>query len=204
MPRPPAVSARACHCTATRFTHARAWILFTTPQHALRFYRRSSGQAKGVTGKYMARGWWTPPLGPHDAWSLEKSQIEALDPNAIVSITDHDNIEAPVSLQVLEECQGTPISVEWTVPFGPTFFHLGVHNLPPCRARALWAEMDDYRQNPDEARLSEILTALASLHSVLLVFNHPLWDEHGIGQTAHRDAVLEFLRRFEPSLHALE
>src|ERR1700733_3107369 len=177
----------------------RAPILSAAIRRGESVYRKIHGEPLD-----LARGWWTPPLGPHDAWSLEKSQIEALDRNAIVSITDHDNIEAPVSLQVLEECQGTPISVEWTVPFGRTFFHLGVHNLPACQSRALWAEMDDYRQNPDEARLGEILTALVSFHSVLVVFNHPLWDEHGIGQTAHRDAVLEFLRRFEPSLHALE
>jgi hypothetical protein len=152
----------------------------------------------------FSRGWWTPPLGAHDAWLLEKSQIEGLDRNALVSLTDHDNIEAPVSLQVLDECRGTPISVEWTVPFGPAFFHLGVHNLPAAQARSLWAEMDSYRQRPDEARLPEILRALASLDQVLIVFNHPLWDESGIGHAAHRDIALEFLRRFGTSLHALE
>ncbi len=152
----------------------------------------------------LTRGWWTPPLGPHDGWLLEKSQIEALNQDAIVSITDHDNIEAPVSLQVLDECRGTPISVEWTVPFGPTFFHLGVHNLPAGRARMLWTEMDSYRQKPGGSHLNDLLPALASMDQVLIVFNHPLWDERGIGQAAHRETALEFLRRFGPSLHAVE
>jgi hypothetical protein len=152
----------------------------------------------------LARGWWTPPLGPHDAWTVEKSQIEALDRNAIVSLTDHDNIDAPVALQVLDECRGTPISVEWTVPFGPTFFHLGVHNLPPNRARDLWTEMDRYREEPRENRLCEILAELASMEDVLVVFNHPMWDERGIGRAAHRELVSEFLRRFSASVHALE
>ena len=166
MRRPPPGSARACLCTVTLCTRARvldfiyqaatrAPILSAAIRHGEGVYRRRHGASLDLT-----RGWWTPPLGPHDAWLLEKSQIEALDQNAIVSITDHDNIEAPVSLQVLDECRGTPISVEWTVPFGPTFFHLGVHNLPAGEARMLWAEMDSYRQKPDEARLHEILTAL--------------------------------------------
>ncbi|MGP0076147.1 MAG: hypothetical protein ACLPWF_29860 [Bryobacteraceae bacterium] len=177
----------------------RAPILSAVMRHGAAVYRKRHKATLDLT-----RGWWTPPLGPHDAWLLEKSQIEALDRNAIVSLTDHDNIEAPVSLQVLDECRGTPISVEWTVSFGPTFFHLGVHNLPAARAREIWADMDSYRQKPHDARLGEILTALASIEQVLIVFNHPLWDERGIGQAAHRDVTLEFLRRFGPHLHALE
>lgn len=152
----------------------------------------------------LSRGWWTPPLGPHDAWLLEKSQIEALDQNAIVSLTDHDNIEAPVSLQVLEECRGTPISVEWTVPFGPTFFHLGVHNLPAARARAIWREIGEYQQSPDEEKLAGHLEMLSNLEQVLVVFNHPLWDEKRIGQQEHREAVLRFLRKFGRWIQALE
>ncbi|MGA2878188.1 MAG: hypothetical protein ABSG13_04495 [Bryobacteraceae bacterium] len=177
----------------------RAPILSAAIRQGERVYRRIHGAALD-----LKRGWWTPPLGPHDAWLLEKSQIETLGGNAIVSITDHDSIEAPVSLQVLDECQGTPISVEWTVPYGPTFFHLGVHNLPASGARALWAEMDGYRQRPDEDRLPELLLALASLNQALIVFNHPLWDERGIGQAAHREVVMKFVRRFGSNLHALE
>src|SRR5262249_25677432 len=78
----------------------------------------------------LAQGWWTPPLGPHGAWKLEASQLRKLSLQPLVSLTDHDNIEAPVSLQLLEDSAGAPISVEWTVPVSGTFFHLGVHNLP--------------------------------------------------------------------------
>jgi hypothetical protein len=177
----------------------RAPLLSAVLRHGAAVYRKRHGATLD-----LARGWWTPPLGPHDAWLLEKSQIETLDRNAIVSLTDHDNIEAPVSLQVLDECRGTPISVEWTVPFGSTFFHLGLHNLPAARARDIWADLDGYRQNPSDPRLTEILAALASIEQVLIVFNHPLWDERGIGPAAHRDVMLQFLRRFGTSLHALE
>jgi hypothetical protein len=178
---------------------ARFPILSAVVRRGERVYRRFNDAELD-----LARGWWTPPLGPLDAWLLETAQIESLHQNAIVSITDHDNIDAPASLQVLAECRGTPISVEWTVPFGPTFFHLGVHNLPPSGARELWAGMDEYRRHPQEARLQGILSALAALPQVLIVFNHPLWDERGIGQCAHRETALQFLQRFGAAIHALE
>jgi hypothetical protein len=152
----------------------------------------------------LARAWWTPPLGPHQAWRLEGSQIAALELDPLVSLTDHDDIEAPVSLQVLEESKGAPISVEWTVPFQKTFFHLGVHNLPPADARSLFQEMDAWRRAPLERGLEEILATLAESPGVLVVFNHPLWDERGIGQQAHRAAVGEFLARFGSRVHGLE
>ncbi|HLH41873.1 MAG TPA: hypothetical protein VKV74_02715 [Bryobacteraceae bacterium] len=152
----------------------------------------------------LTRAWWTPPLGPHQAWRLEAAQLEGLNLHPLVSLTDHDDIEAPVSLQVLEECHGSPISVEWTVPFQNTFFHLGVHNLPPSSARGFFQEMDAFRRAPRESCLGEILEALAKSPGVLIVFNHPLWDELGIGQQAHRFAAAEFLARFGRRLHALE
>lgn len=168
--------------------------------------RRGERRYREVHGTELdlSRAWWTPPLGPHEAWKLEKSQIEELGLDALVSLTDHDEIEAPVSLQVLDECRGTPVSVEWTVPFGSTFFHLGVHNLAPARARALFTEMASYRPGAREAHLQEILSALCADPEILVVFNHPLWDEKGIGQNAHNAIVKRFLGCFGPSLHALE
>ena len=52
----------------------------------------------------------------------------------MVSLTDHDDIEAPSTLHVLPEMGDVPISLEWSAPYGPSFFHIGVHNLP-----ARWA-----------------------------------------------------------------
>jgi hypothetical protein len=177
----------------------RAPLLAATIRHGERRYRKLRG-----TDLDLSRGWWTPPLGPHDAWSVEKWQIEELDLNAFVSLTDHDNIEAPVSLHVLEECRGVPISVEWTVPFHSTFFHLGIHNLPFATARSLFSEMDEYRKSPRENQLLEILSALAATPEILLVLNHPLWDESGIGQARHWETVRAFLELTGPKIHALE
>ncbi len=178
---------------------AQAPVLSAAIRQGERQYQKLHG-----TRMDLSRGWWTPPLSPHEAWLLEKSQIEALDQNAIVSITDHDDIEAPVSLQVLDECRGTPISVEWTVPFGPTFFHLGVHNLPAGEAREIWREIGRYRDSPCDDKLRDSLALLSELDQVLVVFNHPLWDEKRIGQAEHRAVVLEFMRRFGMYVHALE
>lgn len=152
----------------------------------------------------FARAWWTPPLGPHDAFKLERDQIRGRGLEALVSLTDHDDIEAPVSLQLLEECRGVPIALEWTVPFGEAFFHLGVHNLAPAEARMFFAEMERCRKNPEEEALGDVLAELAARPRTLIVFNHPLWDEAGIGAARHLELARAFLRRFGPHIHAME
>lgn len=177
--------------------HAR--ILAAAMRHGEQCYRERHGTEMDLT-----RAWWTPPLGPHQAWQLEANQIAQLDLDALVSLTDHDQIAAGVSLQVLYECRGAPISTEWTVPFGPTFFHLGVHNLAPDLARPSYMAMEAYRRHPREPELGAILAALAAHPETLVVFNHPLWDEKGIGREAHAQAAQDFLRRYAPFLHALE
>lgn len=152
----------------------------------------------------LSRGWWTPPLGPLDAWKLERDQLESLGLAGIVSLTDHDNIEAPVSLQVLSECADVPISLEWTVPFAPTFFHLGVHNLPAASARRVFEELQAWRQTAGPRLLPDLLFQLAAIPGALIVFNHPLWDEDGVGAGLHERAAYEFLGKFHPCIHAVE
>ena len=152
----------------------------------------------------LDRAWWTPPLAARDAWQLETDHIETLGLNALVSITDHDNIEAPRMLRVLSDCRSTPISVEWTVPFRPTFVHFGVHNLAADRAREIMLELAAYTAQPCETRLGELLEWLTGDLQTLLVFNHPCWDEKGVGNDSHRAVACELLRRYRPYLHALE
>src|SRR5215469_5589747 len=52
----------------------------------------------GVRVNY-ASGYWTPPMTPRLAFDLESRQIENLDLNSMVSITDHDTIDAPMVLR---------------------------------------------------------------------------------------------------------
>jgi len=152
----------------------------------------------------LAKGWWTPPLAPHDAFKVERDQVQGLGLDAVVSITDHDNIEAPVSLQVLEECRNVPISTEWTVPFGPTFFHLGIHNLAPAEARMFYDEMEACRNNPDPDHIADVLAELAARPRTLIVFNHPYWDEPGLGRELHTEYMRAFLRTYGQYFHAME
>ena len=138
-------------------------------------------QSRGKEGMRLdlSRAWWTPPLGPYEAWLIERNHIEQrFGLLALVSLTDHDDIEAPLKLRVLGECRHVPVSLEWTVPYGPTFFHLGVHNIHARAARSIFADMQSFTA-------ASMLETLAAEAGTLIVFNHPAWDEHGIGQAEH-------------------
>ncbi len=102
-----------------------------------RRYERMNGHPIDYSSAY-----WTPPLPESAVLAWERLQIEnSLDASALVSITDHDSVEAAMHLHLMEASQDVPISVEWTVPFGPSFFHLGVHNLPRGEARSWMASL---------------------------------------------------------------
>ncbi len=163
-----------------------------------REFLRATGQRIDLN-----RGWWTPPLAPLQAWRLERSHIEAKGLVPIVSITDHDNIDAPLSLRVLDECRPVPISVEWSVPFEKTFFHLGLHNMPHSEARALMERFERYTATCT-GNIHELLGAVAQNPDSLVVLNHPFWDEAGIGPTAHEHILRRFVLRYRRFIHCLE
>jgi hypothetical protein len=152
-----------------------------------------------------AASYWTPPMTPKLAFDLETRQIEKLDLAPMVSLSDHDNIKAPMLLRTLPSARQIPVSVEWSAPYGGMqSFHLGVHNLPSARAAEWMATLEDFTADPSDARLTEILKALHEEPNVLLVFNHPLWDLYLIGQEKHEFLVGEFLQKNGVFLHALE
>ena len=150
------------------------------------------------------QAWWTPPLAPCQAFRLEQSQIQAHGLRALVSLTDHDNIEAATSPRVLEQLPDFPVSVEWTVPFRQTFFHLGIHNLPLADAAARMRAMEQFTRDPREHELGALLEWLGAPHDTLVILNHPLWDENQGGAELHRDRLNQFLGAFGGHLHALE
>jgi hypothetical protein len=153
----------------------------------------------------LKRAWWTPPLSPKQAWVTEKNQIEhTLGLDALVSLSDHDNIEAGAMLSVSEPAAGVPVSVEWTVPFRQTYFHIGVHNLPVFEARAWMERLAAFTAAPREELLADIFDSLHSNASTLLVFNHPMWDEKQIGLELHRSLVDAFWKGYGQFLHAME
>jgi hypothetical protein len=165
---------------------------------------RRAEQNHGVRINYAA-SYWTPPMTPKLAFDLETRQIEKLGLGAMVSLSDHDNIKAPMLLRTVPSARQIPVSVEWSAPYGGMqSFHLGVHNLPSARATEWMATLEDYTANPNDARLTEILAALNDEPNVLLIFNHPLWDLYLIGKEKHQFLVNEFLQKNGQYFHALE
>jgi hypothetical protein len=153
----------------------------------------------------FSRAYWTPPLTPRLAYETEKDQIEnSLGLKALVSLTDHDNIEAPLFLRTLPETARAPISLEWSVPFGGTVFHLGVHNLPRGQAQSFMDDLAVYTRNPSDGRLCELLAMLDGLPDVLVVFNHPLWTQSCVGVQRGGDDLERFLACAVQFLHAFE
>jgi hypothetical protein len=165
---------------------------------------RRAEQIHGIRIDYSA-SYWTPPMTPKLAFDLETRQIERLGLSPMVSITDHDNIKAPMLLRTVPSARQIPVSVEWSAPYGGSqAFHLGVHNLPSARAAEWIATLQDFTAHPSDARLAEILAALHNERNVLVVFNHPMWDLYLIGKEKHQFLVNEFLQKNGAFIHALE
>jgi hypothetical protein len=181
-------------------------------QPLMRWCEARCVRTTGIRPDY-ARSYWTPPLTPRLAFDLEKTQIEeSLQMNAMVSLTDHDDIKAPMLLRSLAVARQIPVSVEWTVPYGPTgtvtAFHLGIHNLPSATGAQWMQRMEAFTAIPSWERpaklLTEMLAELDELPGVLIVFNHPLWDLYRIGQQRHRFLVNDFLAVNGQFCHAVE
>jgi hypothetical protein len=153
----------------------------------------------------FGRAYWTPPLSPREALTLEEQQIESmLGLRALVSLSDHDNIEAGLHLQVVPQTSGVPVSLEWSVPSMGTCFHVGVHNLPHESASMWMKEFARYTASPDPALLSKLLHEMQGCPSTLVVLNHPFWSAEGVDPKIHRSSVLRFLEEYSGVIHALE
>jgi len=159
-----------------------------------------------ITGRRLdfSQAYWRGPLTARTAYDLEKRQIEALGLCAIVSLTDHDNIEAGLQLQTYGTGEKPPISVEWTVPFGDTCFHFGIHNLPIDVAQSLMAEMADFSRDPTPEVLTELIERFDSDPAILTVINHPLWLISSAGLESHLGSLRGLMRQLRPHIHALE
>ena len=177
-------------------------------QLLMRWCEERCFKTSGIRPDY-ARSYWTPPLTPRLAFDLERLQIEdKLQMAAMVSITDHDDIRAPMLLRSLASARQIPVSVEWTVPFGQGAFHLGIHNLPSSTGAEWMQRMEAFTAVPVGERpakmLTDMLAELDQLPGVLIVFNHPLWDLYRIGQEKHRFLVNDFLAVNGQYCHAIE
>jgi len=156
----------------------------------------------------FSTSYWSPPLNPTDVFNIEKNQINDAGLEAIVSITDHDEIKGNHDLEDIAAKGCAPISLEWTVPFEYGFFHLGVHNLPRDRAENITRDLLAYTfsedKEPDNARLHQLFELLSSIPDVLVILNHPIWDIEMAGKQRHELLLKRFLKEHGKWIHALE
>jgi hypothetical protein len=153
----------------------------------------------------FGHAFWTPPLAPRQAFRLEEKQIQRkLRLPALVSLTDHDDIRAGTQLHLLDRFAKAPISTEWTIPFGETFFHVGVHNMPAALSGEMMQILASFTAEPHPEKLAGLLEMLNAHPGILLVLNHPLWDEKGIGSARHSQILNRLLEQHGHAFHALE
>lgn len=151
------------------------------------------------------QGYWTPPLSAREVYESEKARIEnVLGLHALVSLTDHDDIEASARAQSTATTD-VPVSLEWTIPFGEqAFFHVGVHNVPRAKSADVARELAEYTRQPQPGRLAELLEMLGEFPETLLVLNHPLWDIEYAGQKPHEATLSSLLELHAERFHAVE
>jgi len=164
-------------------------------------YEKAEG--KGID---FSTAYWSPPLTAQAVYNIEKDQINKAGLDAIVSLTDHDSIDATVEVNQAAENVKAPISLEWTVPFEYGFFHVGVHNLPKTRAVEITKTLLDYTfgENPTNEKLHEMFSMLSSMPEVLVILNHPLWDIEIVGKEKHDILLKHFIKEHGRWIHAFE
>jgi hypothetical protein len=173
------------------------------------FWRKERDKYLEKEGKGIdfSTAFWSPPLTAHSVYDIEKSQINRAGLEAIVSLTDHDSIDAALKVNEQNGNSHAPISLEWTVPFEYGFFHVGVHNLPQERAVELTQTLLDYtfnEENHTNECLSEMFSMLKELPEVLVILNHPLWDIEMVGKERHEALLKDFIRIHGRWIHAFE
>jgi hypothetical protein len=172
------------------------------------FWKKERDKYLEKEGKAIdfSTAYWSPPLTADAVYEIEKKQINDANLAAIVSLTDHDSIDA--NLQVNERSgERAPISLEWTVPFDYGFFHVGVHNLPPAQAVDITKKLLDVtfvKENHTDEKLTEVFALLNDLPEVLVILNHPLWDIEIVGKERHEALLKEFIKRHGRWIHAFE
>ena len=173
------------------------------------FWRRERDKYREKEGKGIdfSTAYWSPPLTAQGVYEIEKAQINEAGLDAIISLTDHDSIDANLQVNENTESRKAPISLEWTVPFDYGFFHVGVHNLPEDRAIDITKTLLDFtfvEENHTDEKLAEMFALLNDLPGVLVILNHPLWDIEIVGKERHEALLKEFIRRHGRWIHAFE
>jgi hypothetical protein len=198
------------------FLHA-IFLTFPAMKNIVDYYQTRSDK-HGIKLDFE-RANWRPPLQPRMAYDLESRQIQRLNLNSLVSITDHDTVEAPMLLRTVPSSRHIPVSLEWSAPYGQTTFHLGIHNLKSADGMAWMQRFEEFTAQArptlaigkghqpcsaeSDLRLLAMLKELHAEPQVLIVMNHPLWDLHKTG-AVHVTELRRFLQEAGSTIHALE
>ena len=208
---PKAKTGVSLHCHTE---HSREMLDFV-PHYAAKlpiinyFWQKEQKNYLNREGKNIdfSTSFWSPPLAAQEVFNLEKSQINDVGLEALVSISDHDSIDANLKIGEQTDHAQAPISLEWTVPFEYGFFHVGVHNLPKNRAVELTQTLLDYtfnKENQTNEKLNELFSLLNSIPEILVVLNHPLWDIEIVGKEKHVLLLKSFIKEHGRWIHAFE
>lgn len=184
------------------FIHA-LFLKHATMRPLFAYYEKISRDRHHLTLDFQSAH-WRPPLVPRMAFDLEWQQIRSRGLQALVSITDHDDMQAPLLLRTVRSARNIPVSLEWTVPFGSTAFHIGIHNLPTAEGHAWMERFARYTAGPEAEDLRKLMADLHADPQILIVLNHPLWDLYSIGEAAHLRELHCFLQQHGGCVHALE
>jgi hypothetical protein len=172
------------------------------------FWKKERDKYQAKEGKAIdfSTAYWSPPMTPQGVYDIEKTQINEVGLDAIVSISDHDSIDANLQVNEQTENAKAPISLEWTVPFEYGFFHVGVHNLPKDRAIEITKTLIDYTfgENPTNEKLHQMFAMLNEMPQVLVILNHPLWDIEMVGKEKHEILLKQFIKEHGRWIHAFE
>jgi hypothetical protein len=174
-----------------------------------KLYERSLVEYQREHGRPLKFVEWyfRPPVSPADVIDSERTQLEQrLDLPGMVSLTDHDTVEGPLELRANGRLD-VPLSVEWSVPFERSLFHLGVHGISPASIESTMRAFADYTARAaidGSRRLGQLLDELGECRETVVVLNHPCWDLARVGQLRHDAALLALLRAHRERIHALE
>ena len=149
-------------CLHSHTMHSRECLSFLA-----RCLRRVPGLSS-VVGYYergprridLGRAWWTPPLSPASALRLEREQIAALGLRAMVSLTDHDDIQAGLALGIAADSRDTPLSVEWTVPYRRSIYFALIRALRTAPSAA--GARDHFPRNRNTSSMIRMITTSSS------------------------------------------
>lgn len=182
----------------------------------LSWYERIAQERHGLTLDWN-RANWRPPLQPRMAYDVEARQIQRLWLTPLVSLTDHDSMDAPLLLRTLPSSRHIPMSTEWSAPFGNTVFHLGIHNIPSADGVSWMRRFAQYTRESEAVRntfgggiaafdrkLIEMLRELHESPQILIVLNHPIWDLHKVGKPVHLAETRRFIAMAGCCIHAIE